>query len=189
MPQPVIARLRPQRVSTLNLLMPVRLMYDWTEVDISHISEADFPIRCDRCDHELQGPGESGRCSECGLPFSRRHRLWQTYGPEAFADPPITPAEQEASRKDTAFLSGLLAGVIVTLCLPVVILMWIAVFGAIDLHFCLIAWIVVVAAAVWLAVVARTPRAESNATKHNVEDSQPDSVKDRISRPARPGSS
>lgn len=179
-------RPRSQRVSMLNLLIPGRLMYDWTEADISHISEADFPIRCDRCGHELQGPGESGRCSKCGLPFSRRHRLWQTYGPEAFADPPITPAEQEAWRRDTAFLSGLLAGIIVTLCLPVVILMWIAVFGAIDLYFCLIAWIVVVAAAVWLAVAARSHRAESNTTKHDVENSQPDSSQDRTGRPARP---
>jgi len=169
--------------------IPARLMYDWTEVDISHIPEADFPIRCERCDHDLKGLGESGYCSECGLPFSRRPRLWQTYGPEAFADPPITPAEQEAARKDTAFLSGLLAGVIVTLCLPIVILMWIAVFGTIDLYICLLAWIVVVVAAVWLAVAHRTYGAESDAARHNVEDSQPDSPEDRISRPPRHSSS
>ncbi len=90
-------------------------MYDWTETSIDHIREADFPIRCERCDHDLTGLGESGICPACGVSFSRRQRLWHTYGPEAFAKPPITPAEQDAQRKDTGFLAGLLAGVVVTL--------------------------------------------------------------------------
>lgn len=172
-------------VRMLVLSIPARLMYDWMEVDISHIPEADFPIWCERCDHDLKGLGESGHCSECGQPFSRRRRLWQTYGPEAFADPPITPAEQEASRKDTVFLSGLLTGIIVTLCLPIVILMWIAVFGTIDLYICLFAWIIIVVAAVWIAVAHRIYKAGSNATKHNGENTQSDSPEDRISRPPR----
>ena len=86
------------------------------------------------------------------MPFARRQRLWQMYGPEAFANPPITPKEQKASRKDAAFISALLVGVGVTLSLPLMIVLWMAVFGTIDLCFCLFVWIVSASVAVWLTV-------------------------------------
>ncbi len=143
-------------------------MYDWTETSIDHIREADFPIRCERCDHDLTGLGESGICPACGVSFSRRQRLWHTYGPEAFAKPPITPAEQDAQRKDTGFLSGLLAGIVVTLFL--IVLLILAVSGTVDLCFCLFVWVVVVSASVWLMVVRHAGKAKPEADVRKAAD-------------------
>ncbi len=129
--------------------------------ETSHISETDFPVQCNRCGHGLVGLGESGACPRCGLGYSRRERLWQAHGPEAFADPPITPAEQELARQDTAFIRGLLAVVAVTLTLPLVLLLWLMVFGTIDVGACLLVWTVVALAAAWLAVAGRYPQDDS----------------------------
>ena len=57
---------------------------DWTEIDISQISEADYPINCENCGYCLTGLGYSDNCPECNTTFSRRHRLWNQHGPDAF---------------------------------------------------------------------------------------------------------
>jgi hypothetical protein len=74
------------------------------------------------------------------------------YGPEAFADPPITPAEQRVAQKDRVFLAALVTGVIVTVTLPVVLLACLAVFETVDLGSFLVVWAVFGIATVWLAV-------------------------------------
>jgi hypothetical protein len=74
------------------------------------------------------------------------------YGPEAFADPPITPAEQRMAPKDRVFLAALVTGVIVTVTLPVVFLTCMAVFETVDLGSFLVVWAVFGIATVWLAV-------------------------------------
>lgn len=146
-------------------------MSDWSTIDTTRLSEEDFPIRCDGCERDLTGLGEAGRCPDCDLAFSRRLRLWQTYGPEAFADPPITPAEQEASQKDITFLSALLAGLIVTLSLPVLLLAWLAMFDTVDLCSCLLVWAVISSIAVWLTVVRRLFRG-SKSDHETTEDDE-----------------
>ncbi|MCP4593582.1 MAG: hypothetical protein GY842_22830 [bacterium] len=78
-------------------------MCDWTEYDVTRIPEADFPVRCvgRGCGYVLTGLGGSGRCPACAQPFDRRRLLWDTYGPEAFATPPIIvedPAETHGLR-------------------------------------------------------------------------------------------
>jgi hypothetical protein len=78
-------------------------MCDWTTCDISGISEADFPVRCDPCEQDLTGLGDVGRCPRCDCPFERRERLWTTYGPEAFAG--VSPEE---SGRNSAWLTALL---------------------------------------------------------------------------------
>ena len=126
-------------------------MGDWTEDDISRISEQDFPIRCDRCTYLLTGLGDTGRCPQCAWPFVRRKRLWETYGPEAFAEPPIADIEQP----DASFVFALLTAVGLTLLLPAILLAWYELFGKFDLAFGLFVWLVVVSAAVWLVLARR----------------------------------
>jgi len=139
-------------------------MCDWTEFDISKISEADFPICCDRCNHPLTGLGESGRCPKCGLAFVRRQRLWKTYGPDAFATPPIRADEDDVSPADRTFVYGLLLALVLTLSLPVVVLAWFALFGTIDLCFCLLSWLVVATSLEWILLRRRQERgAEAKA--------------------------
>jgi hypothetical protein len=127
-------------------------MCDWTEFDTSRIPPTDFPIRCDRCDDDLTGLGEVGRCPQCGLRFVRRERLWKTYGPDAFAEPPVRPGEDESSSSDKTFLYGLFWGLVLTLLLPIVIYAWLAVFGTIDLCFCLFVWAFVAFSAEWIVI-------------------------------------
>jgi len=139
-------------------------MCDWTEFDISKISEADFPVRCDRCDHLLIGPAESGRCPKCGLVFVRRQRLWKTYGPDAFATPPILPGEDDVPPGERTFLFVFFSTLVLTLSLPVVVLAWFALFGTIDLCFCLLSWLVVATSLEWILLRRRQERgAEAKA--------------------------
>lgn len=137
-------------------------MCDWTEFDTSRIPESEFPIRCDRCDGDLTGLGNAGGCPRCGLPFERSRRLWQTYGPDAFATPPIRPGEDDVSPADRTFIFGLLWTVVLTLSLPAVVLAWLAVFGTIDLCFCLLSWLVVETSLVWILLRRRWARIAKN---------------------------
>ena len=146
-------------------------MCDWTDSDTSRIPEADFPIRCDRCDCDLTGLGEVGQCPRCALGFERRKRLWKTYGPEAFATPPIRPDEDGVSPADRTFVYGLLWALVLTLSLPLVILGWLAVFGTIDLCFCLLSWAVVETSLVWIFLRRRRERMiESQASSMDSPD-------------------
>ena len=133
-------------------------MCDWTEFDISKISEADFPVQCDDCGYCLTGLGESRRCPECGLKFTRRKRLWETYGPDAFATPPIRADEDDVSPADHTFVYGLLCALALTLSLPIVVLAWFALFGTIDLCFCLASWLVVATSLEWILLRRRQER-------------------------------
>ncbi|MBU0716682.1 MAG: hypothetical protein KJ749_00400 [Planctomycetes bacterium] len=132
-------------------------MTDWMECDISGIPEEAFTVRCDRCDFELTGLGDLGRCPQCASQFNRRKLLWETYGPEAFADPPIEKVEQP----DESFMYGLLAAVALTLVLPAILLAWYGLFGEFDLCFGLLAWVVVVVAIVWIMLVRRRRRVDA----------------------------
>lgn len=142
-------------------------MCDWTEYDISQIPDGDFPVRCDRCDYELTGLGEAGRCPQCAAPFNRRKRLWETYGPEAFAKPPISDVRQP----DADFMYGFLTAVILMLLLPVILLAWYKLFGKFDLGFGLFTWAVVVAAAVWIVLVRRRARPRTKKGGNETGDS------------------
>ena len=133
-------------------------MSDWTETNTSGISEADFPIRCERCDCDLTGLGESGQCPRCALVFERRKLLWKAYGPEAFATPPIRPGEDDVAPADRTFIYGLIWALVLTLSLPLVILAWLAIFGTIDLCFCLLSWAVVETSLVWIFLRRRRER-------------------------------
>ena len=128
-------------------------MGDWTKQDIGPISEEDFPICCQGCDCSLSGLGDAGRCPACGLSFSRRQLLWATYGPEAFADPPIVDDEINGSVRSSAFAGVLLFGIVLVAVLPIAAWVsrdWLEVN---DLWFLLFAWLVVVASSIWLMVV------------------------------------
>ena len=142
-------------------------MGDWTEHDISGIPEEAFPIRCDRCSYLLTGLGDSGRCPQCAWPFVRRKRLWETYGPEAFAEPPIPGVDQP----DASFVFALLTAVGLTLLLPAILLAWYELFGKFDLGFGLFVWLVVLSAAVWIVVARRHAKSEPTEP----EDEAPDS--------------
>ena len=131
-------------------------MCDWTEYDITRISEEDFPIRCARCGYVLSGLGDSGRCPQCATLFHRRKRLWEIYGPEAFANPPISDVQQP----DAGFVYPLLMGVILMLLLPAVLLAWYNVFGEFDLGFGLFAWAVLMAAVIWIVLARWRARAK-----------------------------
>jgi hypothetical protein len=115
----------------------------------SRIPEGEFPIRCVRCDCDLTGLGETGRCPQCATAFDRRSRLWEVYGPEAFAEPPITGDET----RPAASTYAVLAAVVCMLLLPAVLLAWKAIFGQFDLGFALFAWGVMVVAVVWIVLI------------------------------------
>jgi uncharacterized membrane protein len=53
--------------------------------DISHIDPAKFVVTCELCGTPLIAADEAGTCTQCGLHYNRRLRLFQLYGPEAFA--------------------------------------------------------------------------------------------------------
>lgn len=141
-------------------------MSDWTEQDISQIPESDFPIRCHRCDYELTGLGDLGRCPQCVTSFDRRERLWRTYGPEAFANPPMAEIEQP----DANFMYGFLMAVILMLVLPAVLLAWYTLFGKFDLAFGLFSWAVIMAAAVWIVLVRRRAHLSAGKRVDKTED-------------------
>lgn len=140
-------------------------MTDWTEQDISQVSESEFPVSCDRCEHALTGLGDRGVCPQCGHPFSRRKRLWQTYGPEVFASPPIPEGDDPTSLAGSDFVAGLLMGLAMIAALP--ISLWIASYwlASRDLWFLLFAWLVIVAAGVWLTIVRRRRGRDRKTTK------------------------
>jgi hypothetical protein len=145
-------------------------MCDWSEFDTSKISETDFPIRCDRCDCDLTGLGESGRCPQCELRFVRRERLWKTYGPEAFAEPAIRPDEDNVAPADRTFVFGLLWALVLVLSLPVVVLAWLAFFGTIDLCFCILAWLVVALSLEWILLRRRQERKSDSGEENDAGD-------------------
>jgi len=125
---------------------------DETREDTSQIPEGDFPVRCDRCGGLLTGLGEAGECPECGLPFIRRQRLWQTHGPEAFARPPIKEGEYEPTWSGSAFVAGLLSGFLLAALMPAAVWLGRDWLGVADLWLVLFAWSVVTATVLWLVV-------------------------------------
>lgn len=133
-------------------------MHENGEDDASHIGEKDFPIRCERCDGPLDGLGETGRCPDCGLVFRRRERLWQTYGPDAFANPPVNREEYEPTWTGSAFVAGTLFGLVLAAIVPVAV--WVARdwLGVGDPWFVLFAWAVLAAAVIWVVVSRYHPR-------------------------------
>jgi hypothetical protein len=84
--------------------------------------------------------------------------LWKSYGPEAFATPPIRPGEDDVSPADRTFIYGLIWALVLTLSLPLVVLAWLAIFGTIDLCFCLLSWAVVETSLVWIFLRRRRER-------------------------------
>ena len=142
-------------------------MSDWTEYDLSRISEEEFPIRCERCGRALAGLGDVGRCPQCATAFHRRERLWKTYGPEAFAEPPISDLQQP----DANFIYGLLTAVVAVLLLPAILLAWYSLFGRFDLGFGLFTWGVVVSAMVWIVVVRRRAREKAKQGTNSTRNS------------------
>ena len=134
---------------------------DWTECDLSPISETSFPVRCDRCAHHLLG--DTGSCPNCGEPFSRRRRLWETYGPEAFALPDTAAADPVPDR----FVRVLLTVLIAVLLMPIVVSIYKSLFGTVDVLYTLIAWAVVATSAGWI-VLARL-----DATTDSTADADP----------------
>jgi hypothetical protein len=115
-------------------------MCDWTTCDISQISEERFPVRCDECGCALTRLGDEGTCPKCGQPFTRRERLWQTYGPEAFAkDPPPTPQERHA-----LWLSAFVHSVIIAAGFALAALVISLLFDRFNIWFFLGIWLAVV---------------------------------------------
>ena len=136
---------------------------DWTECDLSPISEASFPVHCDQCAHHLTGLGDTGSCPKCGEPFSRRRRLWETYGPEAFALPDTDASDPASDR----FIRVLLTVLIAVLLMPIVVSIYKSLFGTVDVLYTLIAWAVVAIAAGWIVLT------RYDATIHSATDADP----------------
>lgn len=90
--------------------------------------------------------------------FSRRQLLWTSYGPEAFADPPITDREIEGSVGASTFTVAMLLGIPLVAALPVFVWLSRNWLGAADLCFLIFAWLVVAASLIWLLVARRHPR-------------------------------
>ncbi len=147
-------------------------MTDWTEADVSRISETEFPVRCGRCDCALFGLGERGRCPECGQGFSRRERLWETHGPEAFADPEFDDEQGEADDANAAFVFAVFSVLLFTALFPLIVLIGKSIFGTIDLCFTVIAWLIVAFSLEWIAFrrFAEHREAESQARGGVVDD-------------------
>jgi len=132
------------------------------EGDVSYIRETDFPVHCDRCGHPLDTLGEHGSCPNCGMEFDRRERLWQTYGPDAFARPPVKRDEYEPTWTGSAFVAGTLFGLILAAIVPVAV--WVSQdwLGVGDPWFVLFAWAVLAAAVIWLVVSRYRPRGSTD---------------------------
>ena len=133
-------------------------MDDWTDCDISRISDAEFPVCCDECGHVLAGSDDRGECPACSAVFSRRELLWRTHGPEAFADRPhdtatgITVpsgAAPGASGDDRSFTRVMSHAIIMAVSLPGLACMWFAVFGSVDLTVFTPLWLLLVAMIEW----------------------------------------
>ncbi len=147
-------------------------MSDWTEADISGISEADFPVRCDRCDYLLNGLGEQGRCPECAHQFRRRERLWLMHGPEAFAEPSIVDEPSAASDAASMFVFAVFSVLLFIGLFLVIVLAGKSLFGTIDLCFTITAWVVVASCLEWIALRRFVERREAELPEadHAVED-------------------
>ncbi len=127
-----------------------RAAYDWSEADVSGVSEDDFPISCNECEYPLTGLGDTGRCPECGAAFDRRRRLWEFYGPEAFARPPIADGESGAAPRDRRFVVAVFTAVVCAVAIPIGVLIWREVSGTVDRWLCLAAWSVMAACVEWI---------------------------------------
>lgn len=135
---------------------------DWTEAEVSGIPEETFPVRCDRCGHQLTGLGERGRCPECLADFDRRALLWAAHGPEAFASPPIDENDHDDTPADRRFVVGVVTAFLGVIALVVTMLVWRALFGYVDFVSSFVAWLVVLACAEWI-IAARAERDERDA--------------------------
>lgn len=99
------------------------------------ISESDFPIKCDQCSYNLTALGSIGRCPECGTPFHRRRRLYETYGREVFLKLPESAGENQERFHDIAIhlIAALLFFVVLELG-------YVLIFGGIDICLVPLLW-------------------------------------------------
>ena len=128
-------------------------MTDRTDLDTSRIPEADFPVHCAQCGHELTGLEETGTCPACGTDFVRRDLLWRDHGPEAFAEPPMTAPENPEATVRSTFVAGLLFGLVLVAALPLGLAIWRLTFGTYNLWGVIFTWLVVAGILEWLFVI------------------------------------
>ena len=78
--------------------------------DLSHVDPERFPILCQYCGEVLRELQEKGRCPRCDRFYTRRNRLWEIYGPEAFMqDSCSQEGEKSLSLKQGLLLAALVA--------------------------------------------------------------------------------
>lgn len=94
---------------------------DWALTDATHIGESRFPVSCAFCTASLHGAGEHGDCPSCGRWFIRAQRLFETYGPEVFADDPSWTRGGAAARRGTHDASTGVATLLWIIALPLVL--------------------------------------------------------------------
>lgn len=98
--------------------------------------------------------------------FDRRRRLWETFGPEAFADPPITEPEEGSTLTGVVVLGLLVAVAFIPF------LMWFSrvVFEYVELGFVLFGWLLILVAVLWLLTVRRKERFTRPDSEQNRDD-------------------
>jgi len=138
---------------------------DGDHLDDAGIPEDRYPIRCAHCGQELPGLGPRGRCPACGTEFDRAQSLWDTYGPEAFANPPLTAEEQADGTIASPLIAGLLFALVLIVALPIGWAMWLLLFGAFDYRGGLVTWLVIAAILEWLLVVRLRERRRSSSNE------------------------
>lgn len=97
-----------------------------------------YPVHCASCRYLLVGLGDDGRCPECGEPFSRRARLMDEYGPEAFAE----TARRAPRSTIVPAISLIGAAAIAAVLYPALAYLYIRLNGHLDLGAVTIAWFI-----------------------------------------------
>jgi hypothetical protein len=122
---------------------------------LERIPDDEFPIHCVKCEARLPGDAAGGACPKCGHPYDRQDRLWGTYGPEAFAEPPITEEEQASSRAEGTFRAAFFASFGLLVLLPIGALVAPLLGRPFDLRLGLAVWALAAVIAAWLFVARR----------------------------------
>ncbi|UCE61071.1 MAG: hypothetical protein JSU63_04840 [Phycisphaerales bacterium] len=91
--------------------VPLLPLSDWKPPEPTNAEEKEYAIDCASCGCGLSDLGEEGVCVECGVPFRRRERLFDLYGPEVFLPDAKPPREHllDVSRYRAAMVLTVLA--------------------------------------------------------------------------------